>query len=469
MSTLAPPAPPPAAPRLEIKLWRLELSRLVALAWPLAATQLAQMAVTTTDVVMLGRLGGPALAAAALGSTVFYFVWIIGFGPIMALAPMIAHARGRSAASQGEVRRIARMGLWSVFGLSPPLMALLFWADPILQALRQEPRVAADAGRLVALFALGLPFSFVYQALRAVSSAVGRPKAALVVMAATIGFNAAADYALIFGRLGAPRLGLTGAGLATSASFAFSACAMAIVFSLDPELSRLRILRRFHRPVFGKCVELFKLGAPMALSSLFEAMIFNTMTLVVGTLGAVPLAAHQITLNFASLTFMAPLGVGMAATIRVGEASGAGDRAGVRRAGFVALATACAMMGLAGLAMALFGRTIASLYVSPLSAQGRAVVDLAATLLQVAAAFQIFDAAQVVAALSLRGMKDARAPMIIAGGAYWLAGAPVCVGLAFGAGLGALGVWIGLAFGLGVAAAALVGRFVLLTRDPRRH
>jgi MATE family multidrug resistance protein len=434
----------------------------------LAVTQIAQMAVMTTDVIMLGRLGKSALASAAIGMTVYYFAWLIGVGPVSALAPMISQAVGREAAP-AELRRIARMGVWSIVLVSGPLAVILLFARPILLALGQDPELAAGAGRLVSLLAIGLPFSLLYQALRNICAALGRPTSALWVMAATILFNAAADYTLIFGHFGCPPLGLAGAGLATSASAIFSALAMAGVMQAMGGLRRRRLFRRFARFHSGTLGETLRLGMPIGLTMIFEAMLFNTMTLVMGAFGSAALAAHQIALNVASLTFMAPLGIAMAATIRVGAAAGAKDWLGVRRAGITAMALGCSVVGVFGLVMALFGEGLAGLYLPGRSPADWRVIVLAGQFLKVAAAFQMFDALQVVAALSLRGLKDARAPLLIAGASYWLVGAPLCLGLAFGCHLQGLGVWIGLALGLAAAAASMTLRFFVLSRPPRRQ
>ena len=460
--TLQTAAGPGATHRLAP--WIAEAQALSKLALPMAATQFAQMAVLTTDIVMLGRLGKGALAAAAIGNAVFYFAWMIGMGPMSALAPMIAQALGARVNAVGEVRRIVRMGVWTILMLAAPLMTFLLFGRTILIALRQDPVLATDAGRFVAVLAIGLPFSLGYQGLRNVTTALGRPHPALWVMGATIGFNLIGDYTLIFGHFGAPKLGIVGAGLATSLSFMFSAAAMGLVIRLTPSLHRYRVLRRFHRPAWRKLIEIFRLGMPIGVTILFEAMLFNAMTLVMGTFGAVSLAEHQIALNVASITFMAPLGIGMAATIRVGLATGAEDYAGVRRAGYTAMAVACLIIGVCGVVMALFGADIVGLYFAGRTADDLLVIALAAALLKAAAAFQIFDALQVVNAMSLRGMKDARAPMILAGASYWLAGAPMCILLGVGLHMGALGVWIGLAFGLAVAAASMGLRFWRLSR-----
>ena len=467
---ISTPASSPVSPgERGLAPWIAEARALSKLAWPLAVTQFAQMAVMTTDVVMLGRLGKTALASAAIGNTVFYFAWLIGAGPVSALAPMIAQALGAQGSGAGanavsEVRRIARMGLWAILALGAPLMTFLLFARPILVALHQDPVLAAGAGTLVSMLAIGLPFSLGYQALRNISTALGHPRPALWVMAATICFNALGDYALIFGHFGAPKLGILGAGLATSSSYIFSALSMAVIVRLTPDLHRYRILHRFGRASWRKFAELFRLGMPIGLTMMFEAMMFNSMTLVMGTFGATALAAHQIALNVASITFMGPLGIGMAATVRVGLAAGAEDYVGVRRAGYTAMAVASVFIGGCGVAMALFGPEIAGLYFSGRSAADLQVIGVASTFLKVAAAFQVFDALQVVGAMSLRGMKDARAPMILAGASYWLGGAPMCILLGLGLHMGGFGVWLGLAFGLALAAASMVARFIYLSR-----
>jgi MATE family multidrug resistance protein len=463
---LQAPAQTPAGTRAAHGLapWIAEARALSKLALPLAATQFAQMAVMTTDIVMLGRLGKTALASAAIGNTVFYFAWMIGMGPMSALAPMIAQALGAREGAVGEVRRIVRMGIWVVLMLGAPLSSILLFGRPILLALHQEPVLAVNAGLFLGALALGLPFSLAYQGLRNVATALGRPHPALWVMGATIGFNLLGDYTLIFGHFGAPRLGIVGAGLATSLSFMFSASAMGLVIRFTPSLHRYRVLRRFHRPAWKKFVEIFRLGMPIGLTIMFEAMLFNTMTLLMGTFGAAPLAAHQIALNVASITFMGPLGIGMAATIRVGLAAGAEDYAGVRRAGYTAMVVASLVIGVCGVCMALYGSQIAGLYFAGRDAGDRAVIAAASLFLKVAAAFQVFDALQVVGAMSLRGLKDARAPMILAGASYWLAGAPMCFLLAVGLHMGGFGVWLGLAFGLFVAASSMSLRFWRLSR-----
>ena len=466
------PAPRPAATwRDRARPWRIELAALARLAAPLVLSQIAQMTIMTTDVVMLGRLSTHALAAAALGNTVYYFCWLLATGPAQAVGPMIAQSVGAHGAEairlRPAVRSTVRMGLWMAAMTTVPLAAILLFTAPILRTLGQEASLAVDAGIFTAGLTIGLPFTIGFQVLRNYSAALERTNEGLWVMLLSIVWNAVADYALIFGHFGLPRLGIVGAGLATSSSAIFACLALLGFVLASPKLKPFRILKRPHRTKPAILSELFRLGAPIGLTMTLEAMLFNCATLVVGTFGGNPLAAHQIALNVASFTFMAPLGVAMATTIRVGQFAGAGDYEAARRAGFTAMAFGLFLASLSASAMLFAGRAIAGLDIAGRGPEDLAVLSLAAQFLIVAAAFQLADALQVVANLALRGMKDARAPMVIAAASYWLVGAPACLALGILLHMQGLGVWIGLAIGLGVAAVLLTARFISLTREAK--
>jgi MATE family multidrug resistance protein len=450
--------------------WVAEARELLRLAVPMAATQLAQMIILATDTVMLGHFNKEALAAGAIGNTVFFFIWLLGTGPVSAVSPMIAHVVGKHSRSQKpreqrEVRLVVRMGLWSVVLMSPPLLATLFFTRDILLLLRQEPQLAADAGIYTAALAFGLPCSLAFQVLRNFSTSLSRPVPPMVVMGLAILFNALGDYSLIFGHFGLPRLGLMGAGLASASSNLFTLIAMMAIALGTPYLKPYRILHRFLQPHWRSLVEMFHLGIPIGVTMLFEVALFNAATLAMGTFGIAALAAHQIAITIPSLTFMVPLGIGLAGTVRVGLAAGAGDTYGARRAGFTAIGLGGIFMLCAALVLILFPHSIAMLWL-PDSPDNRDVLALAVTFLHVAAAFQLMDGLQVTASMSLRGLKDARGPMWVAGASYWLAGAPMCALLGFGLGMKGLGIWLGLAFGLLVAAVLLTTRFALLSKKP---
>jgi MATE family multidrug resistance protein len=463
-------SPGPLIPARRHHAWLLEGRELLRLAVPMAATQLAQMAILATDTVMLGHYSKEALAGGALGNVIYFMIWLLGSGMPMAVSPVIAHVQGRHATSiksrdQREVRIAVRMGLWSVVLSSLPLLSFLIFTHPLLLFFRQEPGLAADAATFVSALAFGLPFALGFQVLRSFSTALSRAVPPMVVMALAILWNAGFDYALIFGHFGFPEMGLYGAGIASASSNIFSFVAMLAICLTVPALKRYRILHRLKHAQWTCFAELFRLGLPIGITMLFEVALFNGAALVMGTFGLASLAAHQIAITIPSLTFMVPLGIGQAATVRVGLAAGAGDGVAARRAGFTAIAMAAAFMCVMALMLLLWPRPIATLWLPDIPANAD-VLAFAVSFLHVAAAFQLVDGMQVTASLSLRGLKDARGPMWLAGASYWLAGAPAGLALAYWGQLQGFGIWLGLAFGLLVAAITLTTRFVLLSKKP---
>src|SRR4051812_27951717 len=447
--------------------WVLEARELLRLALPLAATQLAQMIILATDTVMLGHLSKEALAAAAIGNTIFFFCWLLGSGPGQAVSPVIAHIRGGYADAtkpydRRQVRLATRMGLWSI-AVTLPLFAVLIFTRPLLLAFHQDPRLAADAAIYISSLGFGLPFALAFQVLRSFATALNRPMEPMLVMGLAIAINALGDYALIFGHFGLPALGLFGAGIASAFSNFASFVLLLAIALWAKGFREYRILRRLRQPDWSKLRELFRLGLPIGVTMIFEVMLFNGATLAMGAIGLAPLAAHQVAITIPSLTFMIPLGIGLAPPVRVGRAAGAGDAVEARRAGFTAMGIAALFMTATSVLLLAFPRAIASLWL-PDVPENADVLALAVTFLHVAAAFQLADGIQVTASLSLRGLKDARAPMWIAGASYWLIGAPACLLLGFGLGWQGLGIWLGLAIGLVAAALLLTARFAWLSR-----
>ncbi len=467
----SPPAPTsPAIPAHRHHAWLLESRELLRLAVPLAATQLAQMAILATDTIMLGHYSKEALAAGALGNTVYFLMWLLGCGIPMAVSPVIAHiqgahSNGRPGRDRHGVRTAVRMGLWSVAIVSLPLMGLLFFTQPMLIFFRQQPALAADAAIFTSAIAIGLPFALGFQVLRSFSTALSHAVPPMVVLILAILFNALADYALIFGHFGFPRLGIMGAGFASASSNIFAFLAMLAIALGFPVLKRYRILHRLTQADWTTFRELFRLGLPIGITMVFEVALFNGAALAMGTFGLAPLAAHQIAITIPSITFMVPLGIGLAATVRVGMAAGAGDAAGARRAGFTAIAMAGLFMCAMAMVLLLWPRQIANLWLPDIPANAD-VLALAVSFLFIAAAFQLVDGIQVAASLSLRGLKDAAGPMWLAGASYWLVGAPTSLLLGFTFGMQGIGIWLGLAFGLLVAAITLTTRFALLSKKP---
>ncbi|MES1990389.1 MAG: MATE family efflux transporter [Pseudomonadota bacterium] len=440
----------------------IEARELLILAAPVVVTQLTQMGIGTIDVLLLGAYSKDALAASALGLSLYYAMWVLAMGPAVAVQPMIAHILGADRANVVDVRHAMRMALWAIIAMTPLQIAFLWYAGDMLVAIGQPKDLAANAGLFVQMLSFGFVFTTLFNVLRGYATALSRPNAPLIVMGLTIAFNALVAYALIFGHFGAPRLGLMGAGIASAASFFFSFVAMLGVIFLTPDLARYKIFRGFFQADWPALKEVIHLGMPIAFTIIFEAMFFNLGTMMMGYFGTDSVAAHQVALNVVALLFMVPLGVATAATVRIGLAAGAEDGHRVRRAGGAAMLISLGFMSLSGIVLAVFAPSIIGLYLDPEVPENTGVIALAVMFLRIGAAFQIFDTMQVVASLSLRGLKDANGPLWIAGASYWLVGTPLAWFFAFHLGLQGAGVWIAFVIALAVAAIAMTMRFIHL-------
>lgn len=450
--------------------WRAEIRATLLLAWPMILTNLGQTAMTATDVMMMGRLGAEALAAGTLGANLHFSPMIFGLGLVLAVSPMIAFELGRKRHSVRDVRRTVRQGIWLSVVVSVPIWFLLWQAEAILRAMGQDPALSAEAGRYVRAMQWSvLPF-FCFVVLRSFISALERPGWALVIVFAAVGFNVLANWCLMFGNLGFPALGLVGAGMATTLSSTFMLAGMVAAVQLDRRFRRYALLGRFWRPDWPRFRELFRLGLPIAGILTFEVTIFNAAALVMGLIDSVSLAAHAIAIQVASISFMVPMGISQAATVRVGRAFGGGNDDGVTRAGWTAFVLGVAFMACMAILMVSAPRLLIRAFIDTTNPANLPVMELATTFLALAALFQIVDGAQAVGSGMLRGLKDTTVPMIYAAIGYWGVGMPLGVGLAFLTDLKGVGIWIGLSCGLAVVAVLLVGRWLrrdrLVDRSP---
>jgi MATE family multidrug resistance protein len=444
-------------------VWRGEAAETIRLSLPIALTQLGQIAMMTSDLALVGRLGDKAVAAAALAQIVLFVAFVLGMGLVSAVAPLAAQAFG--AREPRMVRRSLRVGLWASLALGVPLSAVCLQGEAILLALGQE----AEASALAHDYLLGLTWSLVpgwwFIALRSFMGAVNRPEPALWITLVAIPVNAALAYVLIFGAYGAPRLGIVGAGIATTVvTLGMCVTGLWVCYTQHP-FRKYRVLGRFWRFDWPLLKQLIVVGAPMSASFLIEYGLFAGAALMVGSIGTVELAAHQIALQIAAIAFMVPFGISMAATVRVGHAVGRGDSPGVRRAGFVAIALGAAFMAAMVVLITAFRGWIPLLFLDPGRGNADATLALAATLLAVGATFFIVDGTQTVAAGALRGLNDTRVPMLIAALSFWLVGFTACYLLGFPTGLGVTGVWIGFTVSIALYAGLLVWRFNALSRS----
>jgi len=442
----------------QARSWREELGATLALAWPLILSNMTMALIQATDVVLMGWLGPQQLAASALGVNLTWPLTFVAFGLVTAAAPVMATAIGAKVRSVTEVRRTFRQSLWLCLAAIVPLWLLLWNAEGVILALGQQPDLARDA----ALFLRGymwclLPW-LLFQALRNFLSALERPGWVLAISLVGILVNAVLSWALIFGRLGLPELGIFGGGLASSIVWAFLAAALAIVVVTDRQFRRFHLFGRWWRADRDRLRHLFRLGLPIGIAFGFEGAVFGAAAYLMGLIDTDSVAAHAIALQLAALTFMVPLGLSQAATVRVGRALGAGDEVGITRAGWTAWAVGVLFMAAMAGAMWAEPRVLINLFLDEQARAGR-VADLAVSFLTIAALFQIADGAQVVGAGMLRGLHDTRVPMLFAFVGYWVIGIGVGVWLAFFQGWKGEGIWTGLAVGLGVVSVLMIGRW----------
>lgn len=438
----------------------IELRETVKLAWPMVLTQLAQVAMMTTDLAFIGHIGPQALAAAALAVTLYLVSFTFGAGLLAPIAPLAAQAYG--AGNLAMVQRALRTGLWAALMLSFPIIAFAFRGEQILLAFGQAPDAARLAQQYLFGLALGVLPALWLQAIRNFMSAVNRPEPILWITLAAIPLNALLVYLLVYGKLGLPRLELFGAALAST----LVNCAMFLAALWFATMRRpfrdyhvLADLWEFDWPFLR---QLIVIGTPISIASLMQYGVLSAAALLAGLISTSALAAHQIALQITVITSMIAFGISMAAAVRVGHAVGRNDGPGIKRAGLVAMLLGTLIAALLTVAVIVARFEIAELFLDKSVADADATIGLTAELLMVAASLFVTDAAQSIAAGGLRGLKDTRVPLLFVCIAYWLIG--FSLGYVFGLkiGLGATGIWIGLSIGTTIYAGLLVLRFQLL-------
>lgn len=438
--------------------WRPELGATIKLAAPLALAQLAQIAMGTTDTILLGSLGRDALAAGGLGANLFFTLMVVVAGGLTSVGILVSHARG-----SGDLPRIAltlRTGfLLAALAAAPPML-LLSQAEPVLLAMGQSPALAHAIGRYDGVLLFAMPASLIMGTQRAFLTAMGRPWMVMAVALAAVMVNGFLNYSLIHGAWGLPCMGYIGSCTATLITLWGMAGAIGLEMRATAALRRYRLIG----PVDWRIArELVALGWPIAVIMGIEVLLFSGSAIVIGLFGETPLAAHQIALTAATTTFMVPLAIAQAANVRVGFHIGAQQPKAARMAGGVALLLGIGLMTLIALGLMTFPETIAGFYITAGDPDRGAVIRLAGQLLTIAALFQIFDGAQTIAAGALRGLKDTLIPAIAAAIGYWGIGFTTGWVLGVRMGMGAAGIWWGLAAGLVAVAVLLCWRFWILS------
>ncbi len=446
-----------------MRSWWNQARPTLALAVPMIIGQLGQMLMPLIDAAMVGRLGVTPLAAVAFGNLVVWIPMIAGFGICVAVHVLVASAY--AAGEREEAGEILRHGLGLAVAYGFICSAGLQVGLPWLNAVpRVEPEVIAAAQPFIAWIGWSIIPVLGYTAVKNYCEAKNRPWLPLIVLTASVALNVFLNWILIFGHWGAPAMGAPGAGLATLIARLAAWLALFLIVQLSPELRAewpRGVLARLSRERLRR---MLVLGGPSAGQILFEVGVFNLATLLAGMLGKVVLDAHQIALNIAAVAFMVPLGLSQATGIRVSQAVGAGHFGEARRIGWNSLGLACAFMAACGLGVLLVRHQLPQLFLKPDTPEARSVVSLASTLLLWAAAFAVFDGAQITSLGILRGLHDVRVPTAISFTGYWLVAAPLACYWGWVKGWGGPGVWAALALGVMVVAVLLVGRFAVISR-----
>lgn len=421
-----------------------ELKKVAGLALPMVITQLLWMTMPVVDNMMVGHLGAEALAGMAIATTYYWLLQLVCLGILSAVNPLTSHAFGQSHHQQ--YRKIMHSGLVLAAMLSVLMIGALLFGNRLLVMLGQEPDLVFIAEKYLKAICWGVPFHLVFIVFRQFFDSVEDPKPTIVMVVTGALLNGCLDWILIYGKLGFPALGVAGAGYATAFSQGLMCLGLASFLTWSSKYQVLKLWKK--REVKKDLVfEILRIGLPSSGAMLSEMIYFSGSTLIMGLLGTVAVASHQIALNVASATFMVPLGVSFAVSVRVGGFAGRKDWEGVARAGKVGLLLCLGLAFLNASVLLGFSEFIVKLYNSESEIQ-----ELAQKLVKIAGIFQIFDGLQVVGIYILRGLKDTRIPFINTLLSYGVIGMGVSIGLAFGLKQGPVGFWLGMILALAVAA-----------------
>ena len=428
---------------------RRELPAMVKLALPVVAAELGWVAMSLVDTIMVGRVSSVALGAVSIGGTLFYTLATFAAGLMLGLDTLVAQAYGA-----GDVRDCHRSLMNAVYlylPLAPVIMFAVWWVGPGLAAFGVNREVARQANEYLRAVAWGSLPLLLYFAFRRYLQAMNLVKPVMFALISANLVHLLANWIFIYGNWGAPALGAMGAGWATCYSRVYMAGCLIAYTAWHERKYRTGWMDVSLRPDWGRMRSLLRLGLPAGFQISLEVGVFAAATALVGRLAPVTLAAHQIVLNCATITYMVPLAIGSAAAVRVGQAVGRGDKESARFAGWTAILLGAAFMSLMGLLFLVVPRGILRVFT-----EDAGVIEQGVALLFVAAVFQLFDGVQTVSTGALRGLGDTDTPMICNLVGYWLVGLPVGYWLCFTRGVGAVGLWVGLCFALILIGAALL-------------
>ncbi|MEO9518116.1 MAG: MATE family efflux transporter [Paracoccaceae bacterium] len=428
---------------------------ILKLGLPLIGGHLGQVAIGATDTIMVGWYGVTELASITLAGHYFFVLFLMGSGFAWAVMPMVAKFHAEE--DEVNIRRSTRMGLWLSFLFALLAFPLLYWSLPILQLLQQGEAESALAAEYLKLAGWGIFPALMVMTLKSYLAALDRTQIVFWITLLAAVANGLLNYALIFGNWGAPELGLRGAAWAS----VLTQCVMlaGVVIYAMWALPEHSLFQRMWKPDWDMFRKVFQLGWPIGLTTLSEVGLFSASAIMMGWLGTVPLAAHGIALQLASITFMVHLGFANVATIRAGNAVGRKDLDHLKRGARTAFGLSLAMSMATIVVFVVWPEMLIDLFLSSDEPARMEILEIGVILLALAAVFQLVDGAQVIALGLLRGVQDTAVPMVLAGISYWAIGMPVSYYFGYVLGFGGAGVWMGLVVGLAVAGVLLMGRF----------
>jgi len=428
-----------------------EMRTTFVLALPLIFGHVSTGMISFVDSVLAGRHSANTLASVAVGSALWSMAIIVLIGILLAVPPTVSQLDG--AGRRAEIAPAVRQAAWLALGLAALLFVFLSSGGLLLEWMGVAPEVRPGARDFLHGIRWGVPALALYFVMRYLSEGLHWTWPTMILGMGGLALLVPLGYAMMFGRFGFPELGAAGLGYATAIMLWAQMLCFAAYLARSRRFAGLGLFAHFEPPQWARIRTLLRLGLPIGVSIFMEGSLFIVTALLIGGMGEVPVAAHQIAINVASITFMSALGLAEAVTVRVGHGVGARDAAGVKRAALAGYAIVLCTQSLAAVAIMLGNEAVASIYT-----RDAAVIATAASLLLFAAAFQLSDGVQVVSGAALRGLKDTHRPMLLTAFAYWGVGMPLGAGLGFGLGWGAQGMWCGLIAGLTFAAFLLAHR-----------
>jgi MATE family, multidrug efflux pump len=443
-----------------MEIHRKDIRQTLNLATPIVIGQLGHMMMGVVDSIMVGKIGAAPLAAASISNGIFIIILILGYGISMAISPLVAKYHGSKEFEKCGI--VLRQGLLVNVTTSIILFAVLFVIADVIALLNQPQEIVEQAIKYTKTLGWSMIPVMLFQTYRQYAEGLSIMRPAMVVTLSANVINIFTNWVFIFGNLGMPAFGLVGAGIATFFSRIYMAIALIWYISSSKRFKPFDPTLHFKKIDWSMMKKILAIGLPSGFQYFFEVSAFAGSSIIIGWIGTNALAAHQIALNLASITYMFALGISAAATVRVSNAVGFKSIDKIRNAGFSAILMGATVMGFFGIMFVIFRYVFPSFYIADVN-----VIQIAASLLIIAAFFQIFDGTQAVGLGILRGIADVKAPTVITFLAYWVVGLPVGYILGFHFDMGVQGVWIGLSIALAISALSLSFRFNYKSKSVR--